>query len=511
MHQLRAPSLLHVIDRAFEFRLLFPCALMTARRRFVMNQIRVRRPDDAITALRQAQTKIDVVEGDAEIHFIESAQLFEHRFARRHARAGDGRTILLEHCTIEIARMPARNIRKRVPGHSPETNNHAAMLQGAVGIPEPRAHRADLRARGVTDHLGQPTGVIDLRVVVEKNEDVAARRRRSAIVQPAVVERAVLNNDANALVRLALAKKRARLFFDRAIIDHDDFERLVIGPRSNAFNAAFQQSHSIARRNDNRCERRRRRQRVNHAMGFCVLGAGHNRRGHFVPFAKIRDGAPGRFFRVRLRIRNRGQTPADHSPVIQDARNVPDLFRPQPFDAAQSQIVILRAFESFAKSVDLTQQIGAVTTEMVDVILPEKKFRVPIRFEEWIRARAFFVDLVFVGINEARVWMLRDLQRDKSERVFRERVVLIEKRAPFARRQLQGRVRARGDVPVALPKSQFDSRVRRGGFFQERPHLRVGGRVVGDAQFPVFVNLMANGVDGRFEKIQVGIVDRKNN
>ena len=144
-------------------------------------------------------------------------------------------------------------------------------------------------------------------------------------------------------------------------------------------------------------------------MRLCVLGAGHNRRGHFVSLAKIRDGAPGRFFRVRLRIRNRGQTAADHSPVIQDARNVPDLFRPQPFDAAQSQIVILRAFESFAKSPDLTQQIGAVTTEMVDVILPEKKFRVPIRLEEWIRARAFFIDLVFVGINEARVWMLRDL------------------------------------------------------------------------------------------------------
>jgi hypothetical protein len=36
---------------------------------------------------------------------------------------------------------------------------------------------------------------------------------------------------------------------------------------------------------------------------------------------------------------------------------------------------------------------------MIDEILPEKKFRVPIGFEERIRANARFINLVFVRID----------------------------------------------------------------------------------------------------------------
>ncbi len=54
---------------------------------------------------------------------------------------------------------------------------------------------------------------------------------------------------------------------------------------------------------------------------------------------------------------------------------------------------------------------------MIDVVLPEKKLRVPIGFEEGGRTCAAGVDLVFVGINQARVRMLLDLERDKSERL----------------------------------------------------------------------------------------------
>ena len=91
---------------------------MAARRRFVMSQVRIRGPD-AVSPLGEAQAKIDVVESDAEIDLVESGQLLENRFAHGHARARCSRAILLEHRAIEVAWMPAWNMRKRVACNTP--------------------------------------------------------------------------------------------------------------------------------------------------------------------------------------------------------------------------------------------------------------------------------------------------------------------------------------------------------------------------------------------------------
>ena len=166
----------------------------------------------------------------------------------------------------------------------------------------------------------------------------------------------------------------------------------------------------------------------------------------------LRDRASRGLLRVRLRVRNGGEAAADHSPMIKDARDMPHLLRLEQFDAAQSEIVILRAFESFPEPADLAQKIYPINAEMIDVILAEKKFRVPIGFEKRIRARAVLIDLVFVGINQTGVRMPLDLERDQRQRVFREGIVLIQQRAPFARRESERGVRAGGDVAVLCPE-----------------------------------------------------------
>src|SRR5438067_458668 len=229
---------------------------MTTRSGFVVNQVRVRRPDDAITGLSQAQAKIDVVEGHAKIDFVESFQLFEHRFAHGHARSGHRGTVLLEHRAVKISGMPPRNVRKRVTRHAAEPEHDAAMLQRPVRVPETRPDRADFRSRRVADHLRQPAGIVDLSVVVQKNQDVAARFCRRAVVQPTVIKRSALSDDANVLL-FYRAEESDRLRFDRAVIDDDYFEWAIFGPRSNALDATLQQLWAISRRDDNRDERRR--------------------------------------------------------------------------------------------------------------------------------------------------------------------------------------------------------------------------------------------------------------
>jgi len=79
---------------------------------------------------------------------------------------------------------------------------------------------------------------------------------------------------------------------------------------------------------------------------------------------------------------------------------------------------------------------------MVDEILPEKKFRIPIGFEKRVRSHAAFVDFIFVGINETRVGMPIDLEGDQRERVFGEGIIVVEKHTPFATRQFERRVRS---------------------------------------------------------------------
>src|SRR2546423_330535 len=101
-------------------------------------------------------------------------------------------------------------------------------------------------------------------------------------------------------------------------------------------------------------------------------------------------------------------------------------------------------------------------------------------------------------------------QGNKRKRVFRKGIILVEQRAPFARCHFERGVRAGGDVPVPPAKGQFYPRVGRGDILQERPHLWIGGRVVGNTEFPVFVDLAANGLDGLFKKLNCRIVNRQN-
>ena len=70
----------------------------------------------------------------------------------------------------------------------------------------------------------------------------------------------------------------------------------------------------------------------------------------------IGDCQPSCFLRVRFGVRDGGEAALGHSPVIENARNVPHLIRPQFFDATQRKIVILRAFVAFTKTADLAER-----------------------------------------------------------------------------------------------------------------------------------------------------------
>ena len=142
--------------------------------------------------------------------------------------------------------------------------------------------------------------------------------------------------------------------------------------------------------------------------------------------------------RIGLGVGLIGQAALDHTPVIKDARDVVDLLRPQPGDATQSEIVILRALEPFAEPADLAQQRSAINAKVIEVVLRQEKLGVPVRFKERVGTDALRIEKIFVRIEDGGVPISCNLAGHLRERVFRQLIVLIQERAPIAAGERQG-------------------------------------------------------------------------
>src|SRR4029077_18246399 len=69
-----APFRFHVVDFPQKSNLLRCAVVKAATSRFVVNQVRVWRPDNPVAGFPQSQTKIDVIESDCQL-FIEPSEL----------------------------------------------------------------------------------------------------------------------------------------------------------------------------------------------------------------------------------------------------------------------------------------------------------------------------------------------------------------------------------------------------------------------------------------------------
>ena len=121
--------------------------------------------------------------------------------------------------------------------------------------------------------------------------------------------------------------------------------------------------------------------------------------------------------------------------MIKHSREVSDPVR--FFRNAQEQIVILRPIKLAAKFD--ARQIAPHDHEMSQVIVRSKKFRRPIRFQEW-RRQFPIDDFVFVGINHIRFAIVLQKFNRPKQRVRLQQIVVIEQRDPVTARPRQPRV-----------------------------------------------------------------------
>src|SRR5262245_25437056 len=103
-----------------------------------------------------------------------------------------------------------------------------------------------------------------------------------------------------------------------------------------------------------------------------------------------------------------------------------DLGGLQSFSTPQRQIVILCSFITLPKAANLPEKLASINSQMTDIILPQQKFRIPIRLKEWPATHPRLIDLVLVRVNEARRGIVRDRSGNNRQRVLGQQIILIK-------------------------------------------------------------------------------------
>src|SRR5687767_8730864 len=145
---------------------------------------------------------------------------------------------------------------------------------------------------------------------------------------------------------------------------------------------------------------------------------------------------------------------------------------------------------------------------MIEVVLPEEQIGIPIRLEIGIETAASVIDLVFVRVDELRAGMALNREGDLGEGMRPQHIVMIEQRDIVSGRQLEGRVGGLGYVTIDLTVNDLDAFVLRLPMVESRPDPRCSRGIVGDAEFPVLVNLRPYAFDRLIQYGARRVVDR---
>ena len=181
-----------------------------------------------------------------------------------------------------------------------------------------------------------------------------------------------------------------------------------------------------------------------------------------------------------------------------------------PLHIPQRQVPILAAFVADPEPAEFADERGAIDGQMRDVVLAREQVGEEVRLEVGGMAVAVPVDLVLVAVDEIGLGPGVEQGGDLVEGVRRQRVVMVEQGDPFAGGEGERGIGGGGDVPVlSRRKTTLIRRSARGVALEQRPHVRRGRGVVGDAQLPVRIRLRQHRIDGLGQPLLRGVVDRQ--
>ena len=305
-----------------------------------------------------------------------------------------------------------------------EAQQHAGVLDAPVRVQQLRAHRADAGTKGVRDHLAQPVRGDHLDVVVEQADDLATRFPHREVVDGRIVERGVVAQDTRRAVSGQFLEIRKRARIAALVVDYDHLVRGVTGLLEHAADGALEDPPTIAGRNDERDQRRRRQRRVADVVRSRHL-AGRYDRGWPVEVAQRAQAGLARIAAA-----------GGCAPVIENVRNVADS--PGARRSPKAEVVVFAPIESAPQAPQRPQERCAVGDQVPDVHPRGKQLRIPVGLEEGPKDRSPRIDLVLVAVDEIGAGMRSELLREEIEGMRGELVPGFEEGDQLARGQCEG-------------------------------------------------------------------------
>ena len=168
--------------------------------------------------------------------------------------------------------------------------------------------------------------------------------------------------------------------------------------------------------------------------------------------------------------------------------------------------MVLTAFVAKPHAPEAPPERGSHAERLPRIHVGQQHLGREIRLEMRMRPPPLGVDLVAVGVEQVRLRMLGHVEGQLRQGVRRQYVIMVQQHDEVAAGQLDRAVRRGRDVSVLGPEHQLDPRIP-GKCLQVGRHRGVGTRIIGDAEFPVWIDLGEHAGDGQAEHCQVGLVD----
>ena len=219
------------------------------------------------------------------------------------------------------------------------------------------------------------------------------------------------------------------------------------------------------------------------------------------------DGAGLEVVHVALHVAEEGARLGGLAPVVEDAREVSDIWI--PFAETEDEFVILNAVERRIEAAERASEGSAHAENVADIHDAAEEFRREAGFEQRKRARAVGGEFVFVGVDGGEIGCGGEFGGELGERVRANHVVVIEHDDVVARGGGEGGVGGAGNAGVLGLGENVDAGIEGAVVLEERWDFRGGRGVVDDAKFPRDVMLGANGFDAGAEEIGGRVVNRE--
>ena len=298
-------------------------------------------------------------------------------------------------------------------GQPLEPDHHARVLAPPGGIEQPRAHHPDVGLDRVLDQRLDEVVAHHLGVVVEKEQELRLCVRCSKIIDRREVEPLRPAQHPRPPAPLELAQIVEHLRLVRAIVDREDLAARIARPRVNRFDAAPEQLHPIAKRNDDR-----------HARPISERASHRHRRRPRRPRLKTRGNSPPRDRRPHHlhplpRRRRRRRQP----PLIDQ---LPEVRRRPELACAQREIVERGGrLERRRNPAHPLDHFAPNEGELPGVRKLQRQLRRPVGLEPRPERRAPRVEQSLVGVDERRPRPReqrseRPLDRPRQERIPRK-------------------------------------------------------------------------------------------